>query len=159
MSNVLNQIIRDMRKIEADFGKVERAVVRRAFRNIMNKAGTPIVREIKSKAPVRSKDGGSLKKSIRKRVWINAAKSQGGVVGGVDKKKIFTRDSKKVWPAKYIHLIEKGTKAHQAGPRKHPGAKANDFMARAAMASKPKANKIIVDGLDGAIKKAVAQLT
>lgn len=158
MSNVLTQIIKDLRKIEADFAKVERAVVRRAFRNVMNKAGTPVVREIKSQAPFLT---GSLKKTIKKRVWINASKSTGGVVSGIDDRKTFSnsRTGAKIWPKKYLHLVEQGTKAHKAGARAHPGATANPFMARAANIAKPKAEKIVIDGLDAAIKKAVAQLT
>jgi len=147
MSNIITDILKDVRKIEADFAKIERAVVRRAFRNIMNKAGTVVVRQIKTETPILT---GSLKKAIRKRVWLNQTKGTGGVVSGVDSKKIFAgRNGKKTWPKKYIHLVEFGTKR---------GVDANPFIARAAAKSKPAAIKIVEDGMDESIRKAVAAL-
>ena len=139
-------------------------VVKRATRQVLNRAATPMLKSARQFAPVLR---GHLKKALGKRTWMNAAKAKAGAVIGVKDNyrvpnpnwKQGSREPKTFFPKNYLHLVIYGTAAH-VGPdgAKIAAAAPNDFLTRAKTATAAAARQIIEDGMDAAIKEAAAKI-
>ena len=144
---------------------VERKAVRAGLRKGMNAATALILAATRAGVPEDSK---ALKKALGRRVKMY----QSAVVGVIGarrdakgkpakyrrtvRRKGATKDTV-ADPAKYILLVERGTRPHAVGKgdsltrrgkrqagRKHPGAKANPFMMRAWLATEQEAKQVVM---------------
>jgi HK97 gp10 family phage protein len=94
---------KQLRKILATLpGKVRRKVLRQA----LNAAGTPILKEARARAN-ESKESGTLKKSLKKKVKVFPS-GTGVVMIGPDKETSGEFNGKKRIPRYYAHLVENG---------------------------------------------------
>lgn len=121
-------------KVIALCQELPRRAQKKAFRGAVTAGTDMILKAAKARAPRRH---GLLKKALGKK--IKAYKS-GTVVGIVGARRSVTGEKLglRAVPANYIHLVVKGTRPHMVGSRRHPGAKANDFMGDAYRATKGK---------------------
>lgn len=148
-------------------GKLKRNYRRNALRNSVRAATKPIVQAAKAGVPV---EHGFLKKALKVKIRVF---NQGGTVAaiiGAERKKIAVTkgdQTKYINPARYIHLVEKGTKPHEISvphwrnPEKkitllHPGSPPRPFLRRAYENNRELAKSIMRQRLDEEIKKAVA---
>jgi len=116
-------------QLAVQLSKFQAGILKKAFRNTLNQAGTPILQAARRECPVG--DSGALKKALRKRPWFNFPKARAGVIVSV------SQTSKKANPAhpqegkaapsprwyiprNYLHLVVYGTAAHaiRGGARK-----------------------------------------
>lgn len=131
---------------------IEKTAKKRAITMKAVKAGAKIVQAAaKARAPKRS---GALKQSI----GIKAKKGSRGktlafAVVGARTKVAKQFKGKTIKPAKYAHLVEKGTKPHGG----HPGAKPKPFLKPALESQKAAVGKAILATLAAEIEKATAK--
>lgn len=135
---------------------IERTAKKRAITLKAVKAGAKLVQATaKARAPRRKRSG-----ALRQSLGIKAVKGSRGktlalAVIGARSKVVKRYKGKTIKPSKYAHLVEKGTKPHMVGKRRHPGAKAQPFLKPALDSNKVAAGRAMLDTLAAEIDKAL----
>lgn len=135
---------------------IERTAKRRAIAMKSVKAGAKLVQQAaKVRAPKRKKSG-----ALRQSLGIKSEKGKRGktlafAVVGARSKVVKTYKGKTIKPAKYAHLVEKGTQAHDVAGKRHPGAKAKPFLKPALDSEKLAAGRVMVQVLGAEVMKAL----
>ena len=138
--------------------KIRRTIIRKAVRA----GGAPLVKAVRSNAPVDKK---VLRKSVTQKV---KAYSRTGVVMAIVGAKRQKDAATGRNPANYLHLVERGTKAHTVrgpltlpsgevyGAVQHPGARASRFVERSARQADSQAVSAFSQKLGAEVSLAVA---
>jgi len=152
--------VKGLAKLNRQFEAIEKKIITKSMRSVLNRAGTPILKAARAEAP---KLRGHLRKALAKRYWVNPSKSIAGVAIGVkDNYRVpnpaWTAGSKQpktFFPKNYLHLVIFGTAEHKApdGATIH-AATPNDFLTRAREQTEGEARRIIEFGLKDAVKAA-----
>lgn len=123
-----------------------------AARRWAAEVGPLVKRELQAKAPVSPNHGGALRKSIRYRTKVQAARAEMTftasdiarlVIDGTRPHEIRPRNAKA--------LFWEGAQ-HPVGVVHHPGTRANDFVRRAIEPLRPQIQKALNEALAAALK-------
>jgi hypothetical protein len=153
--NTSNVRFLNSRQVYEDLQHLSNQLKDQIARKAVSKALAPISRQAKKNiTPL--KRSGLLRKSIVSKVKVFPSGVAFGVVGP-DRGVTGVYEGRKVWPQKYFHMVEYGTRPHRIGKGstllqankpnlkevqqgyKHPGAKAFKPLARAAASSQSQA--------------------
>jgi HK97 gp10 family phage protein len=134
-------------ELRAKLDQLPRKMRRRILKRAMEAASKPMLSAIKQSAKSVRRFG-YLAQSIGKKTL--AVKRGGGerlrVIIGPKADFVRVKDGRKEWPAKYAHLVERGTKPHMVQQRnriwQHPGTPPRWFMAHAYRATKAQSAEI-----------------
>lgn len=106
----------ELRRVTVALSTLPHKVQNRVVKAATGKAMRPVMKTAKSSVAV---DTGTLKKNITVRTWAKNKKWLSGAIVGARNKGVMVnvRGKTKYYnPAKYLHLVEKGTKYAQAKP-------------------------------------------
>lgn len=151
---IATHVVTDLRGLEA----LQKLAQQRAAATKAVRAGAKIVQKAaKPRAPKR-KGSGALRTSIGLKAQKGKrVKTLAFAVIGARTKVVRMFKGRMIKPSKYAHLVEKGTKAHTVGKRKHPGAKAKPFLAPALRSSEAAVSAEMMRVLQQEIAKALAK--
>lgn len=156
-----------LKELERFIAELPKRALKKALRQSVNAAGTPIARDARRMAPRLT---GTLRKAIKKAVRVYPNGNAIAVIGadrGVTSPKKNPSAKKKTGlniPANYIHLVERGVRAHPQPNHKwfkitgHPGFKGTTFLERAFKSNESKAKAIMEAKMQEVILKEAAKL-
>ena len=128
-------IVKGIDRAIADMSKEGKRLERAMARKLLRSASRPMLKAARAGCPVRT---GSLKRSLRVKIWRNGAKRTGGFVIGAGKAK-----------GHILRFVNDGT-----APRgKHPGTAPNKFMEAARRATAEQCRRMLIDGIREIINK------
>ena len=160
MANLRNNVtLTGRRELAELLTELPNRVKRKGLRAAVTAASSPVLRAARAKAP---KVSGLLKKAMGKKVKaykgaataiVGARKDVSAAAAGIARKALAKGDRRtanltlRKVPANYLHLVEGGTRAHQVGKRRHPGARSNPFLTLAYHQTKASAEGIAANKL------------
>jgi HK97 gp10 family phage protein len=142
------------RELQALLAALPRGVAKRGLRAAVTAGATPITRAAKARAPRKS---GLLKKAIGRKVKTYKEAGVGAtavaIVGARRDVRGEYRGRPRV-PARYIHLVEKGTRPHDG----HPGTPATNFLEDAYRGNKAAAEAAAARKLAEVVEREARKL-